>query len=336
MIGVFVNGECRGTGLIGEEFTIWRQENEETVQICYYSSANAGIYTLKTPVTLNDETYHVININFNSCACSNDDNDTQLQAAPAPVRKISIEVIEDTMDTKGIVDTRGSVINTSSLTAFSMNYHATKYVLSKNNNVWTPDPIEWPYEVADDTPIPFHAYNGGEYQYPGDYISFTIDENADKHKDLLVATDTVSYSANNGKVSLAFDHACAAVDLQICITTTLRNALGTDLTIDGVTLVNVKNHGNYYYSTGWSDISGSTYYTLTTSSFSLGTELQTFNCGTLFLIPQTFGEGTGLSIDYTVNGNQKNTFVSMKGYQLEAGNRYTPNIRLGTSYIKLN
>lgn len=64
MIGVFVNGECRGTGKIGQEFTVWKQQDEETCQICYYSSANAGIYTLKTPVTLTDETYNVININF--------------------------------------------------------------------------------------------------------------------------------------------------------------------------------------------------------------------------------------------------------------------------------
>jgi hypothetical protein len=64
MIGVFINGECRGTGRTGEEFTIWKQQDEETFQICYYSSAKAGIYTLKTPVTLTDDTYHVININF--------------------------------------------------------------------------------------------------------------------------------------------------------------------------------------------------------------------------------------------------------------------------------
>lgn len=270
------------------------------------------------------------------CACSNDD-DKLLQEEPAPVRKITIEVIENPMvidDTKGSLSaTRGSVISTSSLTAFSMNYHATKYVLSKNNNVWTPDPIEWPDEVADDTPIPFHAYNGGEYQYPGDYISFTIDENADKQKDLLVATDNVSYNYAQGKVTLAFDHACAAVDFQLCISNTLRTALGTDLSINSVTLVNVKNHGNYYYSTGWSDISGSTYYTLTTSSFSLGTSLQTLGCGTLFLIPQTFGADTGLRINYTVSDNQKETFVSMAGYELKAGNQYTANIKLGTAHI---
>ena len=64
MVGVFVNGECRGTGRIGEEFIFWKRQTEETFQFCYYSSANAGIYTIKTPVTITDDADHVININF--------------------------------------------------------------------------------------------------------------------------------------------------------------------------------------------------------------------------------------------------------------------------------
>jgi len=64
MIGVFVNGECRGTGQIGKEFTVWKKQTEETILICYYSAANAGIYNIKKPVTITDDTDHVININF--------------------------------------------------------------------------------------------------------------------------------------------------------------------------------------------------------------------------------------------------------------------------------
>ena len=64
MIGVFVNGECRGTGRIGEYFTFWKQQTEETFQICYYSSDKAGIYTLKTPVTVTDDSDQEINIIF--------------------------------------------------------------------------------------------------------------------------------------------------------------------------------------------------------------------------------------------------------------------------------
>jgi hypothetical protein len=285
---------------------------------------------------MNKRFYILIALAAGFCACSNDD-DKLLQEEPAPVRKISIEVIENPMvidGTKGSLSaTRGSVISTSSLNAFSMNYQNTIYSLSKSGDAWTPNPISWPYGVEDETPITFRAYNGGEYQYSGDYISFTIDENADKQKDLLVATDNVSYKYAQGKVTLAFNHACAAVDFQLCISNKLRTALGTDLSINSVTLVNIKNTGKYYYSTGWSGLDGSAYYTLTNSVFSLGTSLQTLGCGTLFLIPQTFGTDTGLRINYTVSGNQKETFVSMAGYELKAGNQYTANIKLGTAHI---
>ena len=270
------------------------------------------------------------------CACSNDD-DKLLQEEPAPVRKISIEVIENPMvidGTKGSLSaTRGSVISASSLNSFKMNYESAEYSVSKSGDTWNTTPDSWPYGVDYDVPITFYAYNGGEYQYPGDYISFTIDENADKQKDLLVATDNVSYNYAQGKVTLAFDHACAAVDFQMCISKTLKTSLGTDLSINSVILEKIKNAGKYYYSTGWSAIGGSADYTLTTSGFSLGTELYSLDCGTLFLIPQTFGADTGLRINYTVSGNQKETFVSMAGYELEAGKQYTANIKLGTAHI---
>ena len=285
---------------------------------------------------MNKRFYILIALAAGFCACSNDD-DKLLQEEPAPVRKISIEVIENPMvidGTKGSLSaTRGSVISTSSLNSFKMNYKSAEYSVSKSGDTWNTTPDSWPYDVDYDVPITFYAYNGGEYQYPGDYISFTIDENADKQKDLLVATDNVSYNYAKGKVTLAFNHACAAVDFQLCISNKLRTALGTDLSINSVTLVNIKNTGKYYYSTGWSGLDGSAYYTLTNSVFSLGTSLQTLGCGTLFLIPQTFGADTGLRINYTVSGNQKETFVSMAGYELKAGNQYTANIKLGTAHI---
>ena len=272
------------------------------------------------------------------CGCSNDD-DKQLQEEPAPVRKISIEVIENPLvaneGSGSAASTRGSVIYTSSLSAFSMNYQTTqyniKYDIIKNNNGWTPNPIDWP--VNDGTPITFRAYNGGTYIYQSDYLSFTLEESASNQIDLLVATKTVSYDDAKGKVSLTFDHACAAVDFQIRISNTLRNALETDLAINSIKLINVKNHGRYNYSTGWSDLSGSASYTLLTSSdFSLGTELHTLDCGTLFMIPQTLGDGVGLSIDYTINKNKKNTIVYLGG-KWEAGIRYTAKVKLGTDNI---
>jgi hypothetical protein len=286
---------------------------------------------------MNKKLFILIALTAGLCACSNDD-DKQLQEESAPVRKISIEVTENPLvaneGSGSAASTRGSVIYTSSLSAFSMNYQTTqyniKYDIIKNNNGWTPNPIDWP--VIDDTPITFRAYNGGTYIYQNDYLSFTLEESASNQIDLLVATKTVSYDDANGKVSLTFDHACAAVDFQIRISNTLRNALGTDLAINSIKLINVKNHGRYNYSTGWSDLSGSASYTLTSSDFSLGTELQTLNCGTLFMIPQTLGDGVGLSIDYTINTIKYNTIVNLEG-EWEAGIQYTAKVKLGKDNV---
>jgi len=266
------------------------------------------------------------------CACSKDDSQ---QEDPAPVRKISIEVVENPMVMDGdraTSSTRGSAITTSTLTAFSMNYGEDVFSISKNGDTWTPNPVNWP-DVDNDTPITFRAYNGGTYIYSGDYVSFTVEESASSQKDLLVATNTVSYSASKGKVSLEFDHACAAVDFQLRISNTLSSSLGSELNINSVVLENVMNKGKYYYSTGWDDVEGSASYTLTDGSFYLGTALQSLYCGTLFMIPQTLADGAGLRIQYTVSGNTKETFISMSGQTWEAGIQYTSNIKLGTGQI---
>ncbi len=277
------------------------------------------------------------------CACSNDD-DKLLQEEPAPERKISIEVIENPMvsdGTKGsVASTRGSVISASTLSSFNMNYLSDVYTVSKSGDTWKTEPKTWP-DVNNNLRITFYAYSAGTFYSGDNHLSFTVDELVTSQKDLLVATDNVSYNDAQGKVSLAFDHACAAVDFQMCISNTLKTSLGTDnLSINSVRLEKINNAGKYYYSTGWSEVSGSANYTLTTSVFSLGTSLQTLGCGTLFLIPQTFGADTGLRINYTVSGtgsgSQKETFVSMAGYQLKAGNQYTANIKLGTAHINKN
>ena len=282
---------------------------------------------------MNKRLFILIALTAGFCACSNDD-DKQLQEDPAPVRKISIEVTENPMvsnDTKGsVATTRGSVITTSTLTEFKMNYESDEYTVKKSNGTWN-TVAPWP-DVNNDVSIIFYAYNAGTFYSGGKYLSFTVDELVTTQKDLLVATDTVSYNDAHGKVSLTFDHACAAVDFQIRISNTLRNALGTDLAINSIKLINVKNHGRYNYSTGWSDLSGSASYTLTSSDFSLGTELQTLNCGTLFMIPQTLGDGVGLSIDYTINTIKYNTIVNLEG-EWEAGIQYTAKVKLGTNNI---
>lgn len=279
------------------------------------------------------------------CACSKDDSQ---QEDPAPVRKISIEVVENPMVMDGdraTSSTRGSAITTSTLTAFSMNYGEDVFSVSKSGDTWITDPPYWP-EDDYEKKIVFYAYKAGSkdiFYDDNQYISFEVDELVSAQIDLLVATDTVSYNDAQGTVSLTFDHACAAVDFQLCISNTLWTNLGrNNLTINSVVLTNVMNKGKYYYSTGWDDVKGSASYTLTTSSsFGLGTELYPLNnndlnnIGSLFMIPQTLGAETGLRIQYTVGGIQKQTFISMSGHTWEPGVQYTEKIKLGTGQINL-
>ena len=71
------------------------------------------------------------------CSCSTDDG--KLQDTPAPVRKITVEITENPLTAQGdksAVNTRGSVIGTSSLSAYSMNYQDSKYSLTKNGASW--------------------------------------------------------------------------------------------------------------------------------------------------------------------------------------------------------
>ena len=275
-------------------------------------------------------------------ACSKDDNpvpedDKPIKEEPAPVRKISVMVDETPMvdGNKAAIATRGSIISTSTLSSFKMNYQSDVYTVSKteSGSTWNTEPDPWP-TGDDDERLVFHAYNAGEYQYPGDYLSFIVDENAGKQKDLLVATDTVSYNTNNGKVSLVFDHACAAVDFQIYLSNTLRNKLGEDLCINSVTLENVQDTGKYSYSEGWRDLRGSASYTLTSGDFLVGTSIHTFDCGTLFMIPQTLCDTAGLNIQYTLNETTKNVFVTMNGTIWKAGTHHTAKFKLGTQQIK--
>lgn len=58
-VAVFAGVECRGVGTVGEPFTVFRTTEKETLQVHYYSIEKAGVYTLKQPLsTENDITLH--------------------------------------------------------------------------------------------------------------------------------------------------------------------------------------------------------------------------------------------------------------------------------------
>lgn len=50
IVAVFAGGECRGMGVAGQPFTVFRTTDGETLDMRYYSAKQAGVYTLKQKV----------------------------------------------------------------------------------------------------------------------------------------------------------------------------------------------------------------------------------------------------------------------------------------------
>ena len=152
-------------------------------------------------------------------ACSSDDQDEPRQEP----RLITVEVTENPLlDANGTpkqLPTRTAAATTSeTLSAFFMNYTAGyKYDCEKSGETWNTNPNTWPVS-GNDTKIDFYAYNAGTFNWISDnpYLSFTMDASASNQTDLLVATHkAISFNDAKGKVSLVFNHACAAVKFNI-------------------------------------------------------------------------------------------------------------------------
>jgi hypothetical protein len=218
-----------------------------------------------------------------------------------------------------------------------MNYENNKYNFTKGGTGWST--ITWPDGVGNDTTIDFYAYNGGTFVWTENnpHIAFAMDENAFAQKDFLVATHkNISYSSSGGNVSMTFDHACAAVQFNICQTKTVTDQ-GHEFAVNSVVLKHVCKNGDYYYDSGWkldSNYSLYTDYTLTNKeAISLTTDYQTLPCQWLFLIPQP-QTGVQLEIKYTVDGSAEQTkTINVGTGSWVKGTKYIINIKVGTSFI---
>lgn len=200
------------------------------------------------------------------------------------------------------------------------------YSLSKGGTGWSATPNLWP-DVDNEEPVSFYAYNAGDFDSSDNYISFTVNENASTQTDLLVAKrENITYKATGGKVSLTFDHACAAVNIRVKRT----EEVGADLAVTSIKLEGVANEGDYYYNSGWKDLSGSATYTLSNANISVTTSEQTMTCGTLFMIPQTLGSDAKVVFR---NGTTVKATVPLNGAVWEPGRRYTMIIQVGTANI---
>ncbi|MBR1790868.1 MAG: fimbrillin family protein [Bacteroidaceae bacterium] len=265
-------------------------------------------------------------------ACSSDDQDEPKQEP----RLITVEVTENPLlDANGTpkqLPTRTAAATTSeSLSAFFMNYEESQNEYKKTGETWSS--YTWP--VQDNSKIDFYAYNAGNFLWNSGkpYLSFKMDADAFNQTDLLVATHkAISFNDAEGKVSLNFDHACAAVKFNIYKTAGVGEKT---VTVTSVVLSGVKDQGDYYYNnegTKWSSLSGSASYTLTDSDITLTTSKRALPCDYLFLIPQS-KVGLTLTVYYTVDGSTETHYAfNLKG-TWEAGTEYIVNISMGTSII---
>ena len=258
-------------------------------------------------------------------------------------RLIIVEVEETPMtDTSAPeeekMETRATATTTSTLAAFSMNYQSNKYDFTKTGTGWTSHFNDaWP-DVGNSQKIDFYAYTHGTFYYNdgNPYLNFTVDELAPNQYDLLVAEHKqIAYSDAGGRVSLSFNHACAAIQFKIGQSQTLANK---SVTFKSITLVDVNNSGKYYYNQtpAWQEQSGNAYYTLEdASSISIPVSTKThdnarlLNCGCLFMIPQAHSNAI-IRIGYNTD---KTADISLGPINWEAGKLYTISIRLGTKTI---
>ena len=272
-------------------------------------------------------------------ACGDNDDAVTTPVEPAPTpRLLTVEVSENPMQDNEAsareMDLTAAATTTASLSSFTMNYTDAWYNnFTKTGGTWST--ADWPYGVNENTKIDFYAYNAGSFQWNSGtpYVSFMMDEDAFSQKDLLVATHKqISYNDAKGKVSLTFDHACAAVQFQICQTKTVTEQKHS-FTINSVVLKNVHKDGDYNYDSGWTLGSNLTDLTLTNSTITLTTAYQLLPCQWLFLIPQS-QDGIQLEIKYTVDeGAEKTKILNVGTDSWEQGKQYTVNIRVGSSFL---
>jgi hypothetical protein len=207
---------------------------------------------------------------------------------------------------------------------------------TKTGSTWST--ATWPSsdDIQNTTPLDFYAHDGGTFVWVNDnpYVNFTMDNDAFKQKDFLVATHKqISYESSGGVVPLTFDHACAAVQFKV-----FKEETGNNYTVKSIKLKGIKNSAVYNYKTGWGTPGYSSdwdsdenirYYTLTKSDIDVTTNKILLPCEWLFIIPQS-KSGITIDVTYTKNGGDQTTkTLKLSSGTWQAGYKYTVDIRIG-------
>lgn len=268
---------------------------------------------------------------FAACG-GNDDEAVTPAPQPQQPRMLTVEVSERPMQTEGgekAPRRAGGATTTETLNTFTMcvdnkDWYAT---LTKTDGKWT---TSWPGGDASKK-WNFYAYNVGnesKFNWNGadPYVSFTMEEEVANQKDFLVAktAEAKSYSETGGKVSLTFDHACAAVQFFVY------KEESATYVVKEIKLLNVKKEGSYSFnSNSWRDLKTPTYFILTTGDITPSDTKKLLPKGWLYVIPQS-KEGMQLQIKYTKDGGtEKTRTMNLSEGSWAAGNQYTVNIKIG-------
>ncbi len=275
---------------------------------------------------------------FALASCGGDD-DNAVTPQPKEPRMLTVVVSENPLQDENASSREAlrrteAATTTASLSSFILNYENNPQEFNKGGSTW--ETGTWPQDVGNDTSITFYANDGGTFNWVSDdpYVSFTMDEDAFKQKDLLVAKTTTAYNDHGGQVYLTFDHACAAVQFYVYQVETANTYV-----VKSIILKNVKNTGDYYYSSNsWNNLrktknhqptEDEILYTLTNGDINVSSEHKLLPCGWLFVIPQS-KEGLTLEVTYSKGGAADTTkSLTLDTGSWAAGKKYTVNIRIG-------
>lgn len=284
-------------------------------------------------------------------ACSNDD-----EVAPVQERPITVTVSEKpfttpTSNAAPVRSTRAAITTTETFSAFSIDYvygsKTGKRTATKTAGTWTVND-SWP-NIDTDKEVNWYAHSDDKFNRDDKgtpYISFTVDENAAKQKDLLVSTLSKSYNECGGHLNFTFDHACAAVRFYV---KKANNLSDYTLTVSSVILSGVVNTGDYHYDTStWTLVDAKSNYTLYAGTAKTLTNsdyeaLGATDAPYLFLIPQTLTPwappsapaNTYLELVCTIDGGSvfNGTAYIPFAATLAAGTQYDVKINIGKNSL---
>lgn len=270
-------------------------------------------------------------------SCGGDD-DNAVTPQPEKPRMLTVVVNENPLQDENASSREAlrrteAATTTASLSSFILNYTADYHQpFTKTGDTWSTD--SWPSSDYA-SKLDFYANDGGTFNWNdgSPYVSFTMDEDAFNQKDLLVAQTTTAYNDHGGQVYLTFDHACAAVQFNVY------KEESATYVVKSIKLKNVKNTGDYYYSSNsWNNLrktknhqptEDEILYTLTNGDINVSSEHKLLPCGWLFVIPQD-KSGLTLEVTYTKGGGSETTKnLSLSSGTWQAGKKYTVNIRIG-------